>query len=154
MFNVKKTFGERFDSLKQRKCRGKCSEECFFYLVTNDIIELSLQRTSDPTPIWVISSISAQCVCAHPDLGEHNGYVVPKRIIKQFLFRSQETQLHHGATKTLHHAIHGISWSLRFSGSTKLFESSCLKGHQVPAIKLIDAVIHSLFVPDGKITVK
>lgn len=46
------------------------------------------------------------CVFVHVLFEEtHNGYIVPKPIIKQFPFLSQETQLHHGARKMLHHAI-------------------------------------------------
>lgn len=59
--------------------------------------------------------------CARPDFRENNGYIVPKRIMKQFLFPSQETQLHH-ATETLCHAIHGLNIRWGFCENTKWFE--------------------------------
>lgn len=70
----------------------------------------------------VISYISALYVTACPAFREHNGHIVPKRIIKQFPFSNQETQLHHSGTKMLCHATHKIS--LSFYGRTKWFNDA------------------------------
>lgn len=54
------------------------------------------------------------CVFVHVLFEEtHNGYVVPKRIIKQFPFPSQETQLHHGARKNAASCYSGKEQSIK-----------------------------------------
>lgn len=86
-------------------------------IVTSNSVEPILHLNLSPGE--VISYISALYVTACPAFREHNGHIVPKRIIKQFLFSNQETQLHHSGTKMLCHSTHKIS--LSFCGRTKLF---------------------------------
>lgn len=115
-----KTFEAGLNSLRQEKVSRISAVRSYFLcsrIVTSNHVEPILHL--NPTPSEVISYISAQYVNACPAFREHNGYAVPKRIIKQFLFSSQETQLHHSCTKTLCHATHKIS--LSFCARTKWF---------------------------------
>lgn len=118
--NCPKTFEAGLNSLRQRRVARESAVRNDFLcsgIVTSNSVKPILHLNRIPSE--VISYISARYVSACPVFREHNGYIVPRRIIKQFLFSNQETQLHHRGTKMLCHATHEIS--LSFCGRTKWF---------------------------------